>query len=64
MGLGNARPDTPAAHRCDKHPDRFAAVQVNGVGQCWQCYLPPRLFALRFGPDYYMEAKICPKPSK
>lgn len=53
MGIGNAKPNTPAAHRCAKHPDRFAAVQVNGIGKCWQCYLSAQTFKNRFGKGYY-----------
>jgi hypothetical protein len=53
MGLGNAKPNTPAGHRCTGHTDRFAAVRVNGDGKCWECYLGKEAFALRFAADYY-----------
>ncbi len=58
MGLGNAKPDTPAAHRCGRHNDRFAAVQVNGVGQCWQCYLGDEVYEKRFRKGYYDNCKL------
>ena len=63
MGIGNAKPDTPAAWRCARHLDRFAAVTVNGVGCCWECYLPPKVYAARFKADFYTESKPCQKPS-
>ena len=53
MGLGNAKPNTPTAHRCDRHNDRFAAVKVNGQGVCWECYLGAEVFQKRFKSDYY-----------
>jgi hypothetical protein len=57
MGLGNAKPETSKLNRCDTHDDRFAAVTVNGVGKCWECYLPPDQYRLRIAPDFYAPEK-------
>jgi len=43
-------------YACQTHPDRVAAVDKGGCLLCWQCYLPPEVFAKRFGPDYYKES--------
>lgn len=57
MGIGNAKPDTSPAHRCITHRDRFAAVKTKAGGQCWECYLGPEKFALRFPQDFYDQEK-------
>lgn len=59
MGLGNAKPDTPKAHRCINHADRFAAVTTNQGGLCWECYLGDDVYKKRFKSDYYSPQNSC-----
>jgi hypothetical protein len=40
-------------HRCVNHPDRFAAVSVQGMDLCWECHLGKSAFEYRFGREFY-----------
>ena len=43
---------------CPTHPDRPGIVTLrDGSTPCWQCYLTPAEFALRFPKDFYQRTE-------
>jgi len=53
IGVQQRSSAVPTKHRCAKHPDRFAAVSVQGMDLCWECHLGKVAFEYRFGREFY-----------